>query len=278
MDDRAARQREDVVHELLVEEGQARLERVRHRRAIFVAQQRGQAVDAEVLEQAALEIIGDPVVHRRLAPAAERRCEHARDVDALTAFTQAPADQRAHDVAEQPRLTSELGIAAFTQKLAEQHVRIMVVPRQKLIAGLTVQGDRDLPSGQAHHHPHGERRRRDHRLLHVPDPRLQLADEVLVGGLHRAVVRPRHVEHAVDVRALVDAIPGEHRRERFQTVTERLGVANVIAELLRHHGADRGRVETAAQADANRDVGDETTLDRALEDRAKRFRARVAVL
>jgi hypothetical protein len=164
--------------------------------------------------------------------------QHPRHINALAALAQPPAHQRADDVAEQPCLASKLGVATLAQQLSEQHVGVVVVPGEQLVARLTIEGHGDLASRQPHHHPHGERRRRDHRFLHVPDPRLELADEVLVGRLDGAVVRAGGVEHAVDVGALVDAISGEHCGEGLEAVAERLGVAHVIAELLGHHRAD----------------------------------------
>src|SRR5579864_4059763 len=223
---------------------------MRHRGAILVAQQRWQAVGAEVLEQPALEIVRHAVVVRRLASARERGRQHPRDIDALTALAQAPANQRADDVAKQPRFASEFGIAALAQELAEQHIRIVVVSGEQLVAGLAVERDRHLAPSEPHHHPHRERRRRHHRLLHVPDPRLELADEVLVSGLHRAVVGAGHLEHAVDVGALVDAVPREHGGERtFSAVFpgDRIDESTYIDSVLKVTGADNSAVQPTDQ-------------------------------
>ena len=97
-------------------------------------------------------------------------------------------------------------------------------------------------------------------------------------GFDGAVGGAGRVEDAADVVALVDAIAGKHRGERLEAVAEGLGIGDVVAELLRHHGADRRGVEAAAQADADRHVRDEPALHRSLERGTECLGARVAVL
>ena len=65
VDDRAGRKPQHVFDQFLVQERQPRLERVRHRRAVLVSEQRRQAVCDEVLQQAQLEVVGDAIVLRR---------------------------------------------------------------------------------------------------------------------------------------------------------------------------------------------------------------------
>ena len=59
-DDRRRGQTEDPFHQLLVEEGQARLHGVGHRVAVLVAEQRGQREGGEVLKQPPLEVVLHP--------------------------------------------------------------------------------------------------------------------------------------------------------------------------------------------------------------------------
>jgi hypothetical protein len=98
-DDRVRGQREDVLHELLVEEREPCLEGVRHRGAVLVTEQRRERVRGEVLEQPQLEVVGDAVVDRAPARVHEGGCEQAPHVHGVPPLTEAPAHQRPDDVA-----------------------------------------------------------------------------------------------------------------------------------------------------------------------------------
>ena len=138
----------------------------------------------------------------------------------MPALPEPALHQRPHDVAQQPCLAGELHVSPVAQHLAEEHVWVVVVAGEQLVARLAVEHDLHLASCKAHHHPHREWRARHHGLFHVPHPRLELAYEVLVGGFNDATVGAGFVENSLDVRALVDRVAREERRERLEMVTE----------------------------------------------------------
>src|ERR1700680_5313225 len=109
---------------------------MRHRCTVLIAQQRREAVGAEVLEQASFQVVGDAVVLGWAPPSHERRRKQRRDVAPVSALAKPAADERRDDIAQQPRLVGKLREAPLAQELTEQDVWGGVVSREPLVPGV----------------------------------------------------------------------------------------------------------------------------------------------
>ena len=276
-DDRARRETEHPLDELLVEERDPRLDRVRHRVAVFVAQQRRQAVRGEVLQEPFLQIRLRALVLRGLPRRQVLVAEEASLVERFPALGEPPLDQRLEHVARGPRFAGECSETPLAQQLLQVHVVVRHVSGEQLVAGLSVEKHLHLRRREPHDAPLRVRPRRDDRLLGVPHELLDLVEEDLRRGVDVVLLRAGRFELGFDVLALVDRVPVEHRGERLQPVAERDRVGNVIFELLRHRRDDRRRVQASGQTRSDRHVRDQSPLHGPLEQAPELGRVRPRV-
>jgi len=247
-DDGVGGQTQDVGDEFLVEVRDATLDRESHRVPVLVAQQAGQAVGEQVLEQAQLEVVPGPAVAGVARLGAEARREQVADAEALAALAQAPLDERRQHVARRKRLPPELLAPPGPPQLAQVDHLVGDVAGEQLVAALAVQQHGHLLPGEAHDAPLGVRPRADHGLFLVPHEVAQLIDELRRRRVRVGRVGAGRLDRHLDVRALVDGVAVEHGRERLEPPLQRRGVGRLLLEQLAHEADDGGRIEATREA------------------------------
>ena len=226
---------------------------------VLVAQQAGQRVVEEVLDEALLEV----GALRDVALTGVRRHEVAAhqlgDGNGLLELDLG-LELEAAQAVEHVEALGQLGRRGrhpLGAQLAQVDEVIGDVAGHHLVGALAVEQHGDVLRGLAHHLELRIRPRGDERLLLGADEVDQVGLE-LVGrrcDLVRVDVTRADVEHVVDVALLVVDRAGEHRREGVLAGADRPGrqLVALVEQLVDDH-RDRARVEAAGQAGAHRDL------------------------
>src|SRR5205823_156300 len=143
---------------------------------------------------------------RAVVSSEKARLQQAGNVDPLPAVTEATSNQRHDHVSGAPRLVYELAPTVLVSELSQVDVGIVGVAGEQLVACLAVEHDSDVLAGATHDHPHGERGAAHHGFLDMPDPSLELPDEVRGGRPHLGVFGTGVLDDLGYVVRLVDGI------------------------------------------------------------------------